>query len=122
MMRKDAKAKRARSALARMERQRQLNSLPNWTYDEQAHCLHRRIQFATFEDVIVVLVRIGVAAERMDHHPEWSNIYDVLNIRLSTHDAGDVTMLDFDFAHLIDLIVTETQNYHLKDIVHVSAL
>lgn len=102
-------------ALNISERGRQLKSLTEWTYDRKRRSLHRRIKFQAFEDVIVAVVRIGVAAERIDHHPEWSNVYDVLDIYLTTHDAGDVTLRDFDFARLIDLIVTETKNYHPKE-------
>lgn len=101
------------------ERERQLRSLADWSYENDSRSLRRRIQFETFEDVIVAVVRIGVAAERMDHHPSWSNIYDILDIRLTTHDAGDVSMLDFDFARLIDLIVTETKNDHVRKTEHV---
>ena len=105
-----------RHALNAFERARQLRSLADWTYDDKRRALHRRIKFATFEDVIVALVRIGVAAERMDHHREWSNVYDVLDINLTTHDTGDVTMLDFDLARLIDLIVAETKAYHPMEV------
>lgn len=105
-------------ALVPAERECQLRSLANWSYENDSRSLHRRIQFETFEDVIVAVVRIAAAAERLDHHPLWSNIHDILDIRLTTHDAGDVSMLDFDFARLIDLIVTETKNYHLRETDH----
>lgn len=102
-------------ALGPIERKTQLRLLPDWSYDDESRSLKRRFKFGTFEDVIVAVVRIGVAAERMDHHPTWTNNYDILDIRLTTHDAGDVSMLDFDFARLIDLIVAETQNYHVSE-------
>ena len=102
-------------ALGPAERETQLRLLAGWSYEDESRSLKRRFKFGTFEDVIVAVVRISVAAERMDHHPSWSNNYDILDIRLTTHDAGDVSMLDFDFARLIDLIVAETQNYHVKE-------
>ena len=109
----------ANAPLTRGERERQLRSVGDWSYEDDNRSLRRQIQFETFEDVIVAIVRIGVAAERMDHHPFWSNNSDILDIRLTTRNAGDVSMLDFDFARLIDLIVTETKNDHVKETEHV---
>lgn len=105
-------------ALAPSERERELRSMSGWSYETESRSLFRRFRFDRFEDVIVAVVRIGVAAERMDHHPKWSNNYDILDIRLTTHDAGDVSKLDVDFARLIDLIVTETKNYQREESEH----
>lgn len=53
------------------------------------------------------MTRVALAAEKMDHHPEWSNVYNRVNISLSTHDAGGITALDFTLAEKINSIFTD---------------
>ena len=50
------------------------------------------------------MTAVAIEAEKMDHHPEWSNVYNSVSINLNTHDANGITLLDFDLAHTIDRI------------------
>jgi 4a-hydroxytetrahydrobiopterin dehydratase len=65
--------------------------------------LYRKFQFADFSEAFAFMTRVALAAEKMNHHPEWKNIYDTVEIWLSTHDAGDiVTDKDRKLAGKID--------------------
>lgn len=81
-----------------------LQALPGWRYDLERRALHRSFRFADFGQALAAMVRIGLAAEKADHHPEWSNVYDRLDVWLTTHDAGGVSDRDFDLARRIDRI------------------
>ena len=59
-----------------------------WT--ETNNKLHRKFKFADFSEAFAFMTRVALAAEKMDHHPEWKNVYNTVEIWLSTHDAGDV--------------------------------
>ena len=59
-----------------------------WT--ETNNKLYRKFKFADFSEAFAFMTRVALAAEKMDHHPEWKNIYNTVEIWLSTHDAGDV--------------------------------
>ncbi len=73
-----------------------LAALPGWTYEEG--CLRRSYQFPSFPHAMAFLTGSATVAERMNHHPDWSNVYNRVEVRLSTHDAGGVTQLDLDLA------------------------
>lgn len=79
-----------------------LEDLPQWTYAPARRAIHRTIRFKDFGEALAAMVRIGIEAEKADHHPEWSNVYNVLNIWLTTHDAGGVSLRDIELARLID--------------------
>lgn len=76
-----------------------------WVYDPARRALHRRLIFADFAEALAMMVRIGMAAEKADHHPEWTNVYNRLDIWLTTHDTGDVSERDHALARVIDGIV-----------------
>lgn len=80
-----------------------LKELDQWEYADNA--IHTSIQFDDFKDTFSVMTRIAFEAERLNHHPDWANVYHTLDISLSTHDAGGVTEKDFELARLIDEIV-----------------
>ena len=61
--------------------------------------------FENFKVALATMNRIGEVAEEMNHHPEWFNVYNKLDIRLSTHDKGGITQLDIDLAKAIEEIV-----------------
>ena len=74
-----------------------LTDLPGWTLEGDA--LTRTFQFADFKAALAFMVRAGFEAEAMDHHPEWTNVYHRVAIRLTTHDAGNkVTAKDVALA------------------------
>jgi len=60
--------------------------------------LHRTFQFRDFTEAFGFMTRVALIAEKMDHHPEWSNVYNRVAIDLVTHDAGGLTLLDFELA------------------------
>lgn len=74
-----------------------------WT--EQNNKLYRKFTFKTFSEAFAFMMRIALLAEKMDHHPEWKNTYNLLEIWLSTHSAGDVvTEKDRKLAAAIDAL------------------
>lgn len=83
--------------------QDRMADLPEWEYEDDA--IHTSLEFENFREVFSTMTRIAFEAERLQHHPEWSNVYNELNISLSTHDAGGVTEKDFDLAHAIEDIL-----------------
>jgi 4a-hydroxytetrahydrobiopterin dehydratase len=66
--------------------------------------LHRELRFADFGAAFGFMARVALEAEKLDHHPDWSNVYDRVVIDLRTHDAGGVTEKDFALAAAIDRI------------------
>ena len=91
------------TALTPQEIQKHLESLPNWEY--QDGMIHTAFEFATFTDAFAMMTRIAFEVERLNHHPNWYNVYNRLEISLSTHDAGGVTALDFQLAAVIDGLI-----------------
>jgi 4a-hydroxytetrahydrobiopterin dehydratase len=76
--------------------------LPAWRAAEDRDAILRSLSFADFAEAFGFMARIAVVAEKMDHHPEWSNVYNRVEILLSTHDADGVTQRDVDLARAID--------------------
>ena len=66
--------------------------------------LHRELTFADFDEAFAFMTRAAAEARRLDHHPDWSNVYRRVSITLTTHDAGGMTAKDFDFALAADRI------------------
>ena len=89
--------------LTETEIQKALLSLEEWEYEKDG--IIKKFVFANFKDALATMNRIGEVAEEMNHHPEWFNVYNKLNIRLSTHDQGGITQLDIDLAKAIEEIV-----------------
>lgn len=83
--------------------EKKLLHFPEWEYYDNA--LHVELEFDNFKDCFSAMSRIAFECEALNHHPDWSNVYNVLNISLSTHDAGGVTQKDFDLAKAIEAIV-----------------
>lgn len=72
-------------------------------WQEENNKLYRKFQFKDFSEAFAFMTRVALAAEKMDHHPEWKNVYNTVEIWLSTHDAGDiVTEKDKKLAKKID--------------------
>lgn len=75
-------------------------------WQEQDNQLTREFQFADFSEAFAFMTRVALVAEKMDHHPWWSNVYNQVTIKLSTHDAGNtVTARDHKLADAIDKLV-----------------
>jgi len=64
--------------------------------------IRKVLRFASFSEAFGFMARVALAAEQMNHHPEWSNIYNTVDITLSTHDCGGLSVLDLDLAARID--------------------
>jgi len=91
------------SKLAPDELAHALRSLPHWT--QVGAKLHRELRFRDFSEAFGFMARTALVAERMDHHPEWSNVWNRVVVELTTHDAGGVTELDLALARAIDALV-----------------
>jgi 4a-hydroxytetrahydrobiopterin dehydratase len=65
--------------------------------------LHKTFEFENFVTAFAFMTQVALVAERMNHHPEWFNVYREVTIDLATHDAGGITELDFELARAIDL-------------------
>lgn len=74
-----------------------LVDLPGWELGDDA--IRTRYEFADFVEAFGFMTRVALVAEPMQHHPDWSNVYRHVHVRLTTHDAGGVTDKDFDLAH-----------------------
>jgi 4a-hydroxytetrahydrobiopterin dehydratase len=74
--------------------------LTNWSYDGTS--LSRNFKFKNFVNAFAFMTSVALQAEKMDHHPDWSNVYNAVNIKLNSHDANGITQLDFDLAGNID--------------------
>lgn len=90
-------------ALTIIEIENKLESLEGWQYIDGA--IETSFEFANFKEAFTVMTRIAFEAEVQNHHPDWSNVYNSLNIRLSTHDANGVTDKDFKLAQAIENII-----------------
>ncbi|KJD36183.1 pterin-4-alpha-carbinolamine dehydratase [Tamlana sedimentorum] len=91
------------SVLTQEEIETKLLRFPEWEYYDNA--LHAEFEFENFKDCFSAMSRIAFECEALNHHPNWSNTYNVLTISLSTHDAGGVTNKDFKLAEAIEHIV-----------------
>src|SRR5512147_562462 len=74
-----------------------LTKLPNWKHEGGK--LHREYKFADFVAAFGFMTGAALIAQSMDHHPEWSNVWNTVRIELATHDAGGITALDVKLAH-----------------------
>ena len=93
----------AAQPLTPSEHERLPELLPAWTL--QAGKLHREFRFANFSEAFGFMARVALAAERLDHHPEWSNVWNRVVIDLTTHDTGGLSNLDLELARQIDALV-----------------
>lgn len=89
--------------LSEQDIEKKLLHLPEWDYYDDA--LHAEFEFENFKDCFSAMSRIAFECEALNHHPDWSNVYNVLTISLSTHDANGVTEKDFQLAKAIEAIV-----------------
>ena len=81
-----------------------LNGLPHWSYDSKAQGIRRNLRFLDFAEAFGFMTRVAILAEKVDHHPEWFNVYNRVSITLTTHDAQGLSMRDIELARLIDSI------------------
>jgi 4a-hydroxytetrahydrobiopterin dehydratase len=79
-----------------------LGALQGWTEVSGRDAIRKSFQFSDFNEAWGFMTRVALAADKADHHPEWSNVYNKVEIVLSTHDAGGVTEKDVALAKFID--------------------
>ncbi|MPY92821.1 MAG: 4a-hydroxytetrahydrobiopterin dehydratase [Acidimicrobiia bacterium] len=91
-----------RRALTEDELAAALRELPAW--EVQDGKLHRELGFADFSEAWGFMSRAALVAEKLDHHPDWSNVWATVVIDLSTHDLGGIGTLDVEFAHRVDAL------------------
>lgn len=90
--------------LSATERQAALATLEGWTETPGRDAIAKRFVFADFSMAFGFMTRVALAAEKLDHHPEWSNVYRTVDVTLSTHDAGGLTSRDIALARTIDAV------------------
>ena len=86
------------------ERDAALVKLPGWSLRGDGLAIERSFRFADFGEAFGFMTRVALAAEKADHHPEWSNVWNKVEITLTTHDAGGLSARDVALAERIDAI------------------
>ena len=86
------------------ERADALDALDEWDYDEARDAITRSFAFADFTEAFAFMTRVALLAEKADHHPEWSNVWNRVEILLTTHDAGGLSHRDVALAEAIDRV------------------
>ena len=89
--------------LSQIDIDEHLKNLPGWSVVNEK--LHKEFQFESFNQAFGFMTRAAMEIEKMNHHPEWFNVYNRITIELTTHDAGGVTELDFKLAEAMEKIV-----------------
>ncbi len=79
-----------------------LAGLKGWSLDRGGAAISKKFVFADFSEAFAFMTRAALAAETMDHHPEWSNVYKTVDVTLTTHDADGLSRLDFELAGRMD--------------------
>lgn len=89
--------------LSQEEIDEELKNLPGWSVVDEK--LHREIEFDSFNQAFGFMTRAAMEIEKMNHHPEWFNVYNKLTIELTTHDAGGITKNDISLARILNSLV-----------------
>ena len=84
------------------DRDAALAKLPDWKLKREGGAIGRSFKFADFSEAFAFMTRVALLAEKADHHPEWSNVYNKVKVTLTTHDAGGISKRDMDMAAAID--------------------
>lgn len=81
-----------------------LAQLPGWSAVDGRDAITRSFRFKDFNAAFGFMTRVALKADQMDHHPEWSNVYNKVDVVLTTHDANGVTAKDVDLARFMDSV------------------
>lgn len=87
------------------ERAEALDTLDEWDFDEARDAITRTFTFADFSEAFAFMARVALLAEKADHHPEWSNVWNRVDIALTTHDAGGLSHKDVAMAEAIERLL-----------------
>jgi 4a-hydroxytetrahydrobiopterin dehydratase len=93
--------------LSEAERNAALAKLPGWRLADDRKAIAKRFDFADFNAAFGFMTRVALVAEKMDHHPEWSNVFKTVDITLSSHDADGLTVRDVRLAEAIEQIARD---------------
>lgn len=88
---------------------RQLEALSAWHLAEDGASIRRCFRFADFNEAFGFMARVALKAEQFDHHPDWRNVYNRVEVVLSTHEAGGLTELDFRLADFMEQVASALQ-------------
>ena len=88
--------------LSNERRQNALGHLRGWQDDSPNKCIKKTYQFTDFKAAFAWMTRVAMRAEQLNHHPDWTNVYNRVDVTLSTHDAGGVTSLDLELAEYME--------------------
>ena len=102
--------------LSAPERRQAMTRLKGWKKVRGRDAIHKVYRFKDFNEAFGIMGRIALMAEKMDHHPEWSNVYNQVDVELSTHDAGGITHDESPSGDVIDHDRTGTDNGPLTDL------
>ncbi|WP_431469009.1 4a-hydroxytetrahydrobiopterin dehydratase [Sphingosinithalassobacter sp. LHW66-3] len=91
--------------LSQAEREAALHDLPEWSHDAERDGIARRFTFGDFSEAFGFMTRVALLAEKADHHPEWSNVWNRVDVLLTTHDAGGLSQRDLDLAAAINALL-----------------
>lgn len=91
--------------LTQSQREDLLPGLVGWTTDEARDGLRKNFVFANFCEAFGFMVQVALLAEKADHHPEWSNVWNRVDILLTTHDAGGLSIRDIALAEAIERLL-----------------
>lgn len=91
--------------LSEAERVEALDGLDEWDFDEARDAITRTVTFTDFSEAFAFMTRVALLAEKADHHPEWTNVWNRVDILLTTHDAGGLSHRDIDMAGAIDALL-----------------
>ncbi|HEX8445015.1 MAG TPA: 4a-hydroxytetrahydrobiopterin dehydratase [Sphingomonas sp.] len=90
--------------LSEAERIDALDGLPDWDHDDGRDAIMRSFLFTDFSEAFAFMTRVALLAEKADHHPEWSNVWNRVEVTLTTHDAGGLSVRDIAMAQAIDAV------------------
>ena len=99
-----AQEKASREKLTSTKRTQALSRVPAWNEVAGHDAIIRKFTFKNFNEAFGFMTRAALVAEQMNHHPEWSNVWRIVEVTLSTHDAGGLTELDIRLAEAMDKI------------------
>jgi 4a-hydroxytetrahydrobiopterin dehydratase len=88
------------------ERAAALSELAGWVLSRQGKAIERKLVFGDFSEAFGFMTRVALVAEQHDHHPEWFNVYNRLEITLTTHDAGGLSQRDLAMAKAIEALLS----------------
>ena len=91
--------------LSEEERKSWLAALPKWSLARDGDAIERTFEFEDFSQAFGFMARVALLAEKRDHHPEWFNVYNKVEIALTTHDAGGLSLRDVKLARKIDALL-----------------